>query len=204
VQMRALLRAAAGRKLSIMFPLITTVEEFRATRRLLELEKNRLESFGHAVPASIEIGTMLEVPALVWELDQLLPELDFLSVGTNDLMQFFFAADRGNPQTSQRYDFLSLPSLRLLAQVRDLCARHQVPVSMCGELGGRPLEAMALLGLGYERFSLPSASIGPVKRMIRSASQAKLQAALTQVLTEPPADMRAAMQQIADAQSIKL
>jgi phosphotransferase system enzyme I (PtsP) len=204
VQMRALLRAAAGRKLSIMFPLITTVEEFRATRNLLELEKTRLESFGHAVPTSLEIGTMLEVPALVWELDQLLPELDFLSVGTNDLMQFFFAADRGNPQTSHRYDFLSLAPLRLLAQIQEVCASHKVPVSICGELGGRPLEAMALLGLGYEKFSLPSASIGPVKRMIRSASQAKLQAAMSGLLSEPPVNMRDAVQQIADAQGVKL
>lgn len=204
VQMRALLRAAAGRKLSIMFPLITTLEEFRATRALLDLEKARLESFGHAVPASLEVGAMLEVPALVWELDQLLPELDFLSVGTNDLMQFFFAADRGNPQTSHRYDFLSLASLRLLAQIQSTCAAHKVPVSICGELGGRPLEAMALLGLGYERFSLPSASIGPVKRMIRSASQAKLQAALSSLLSEAPANMRDAIHQIADAQGVKL
>ncbi len=204
VQMRALLRAAAGRKLSIMFPLITTLDEFRASRDLLMREKQWLERFGHDVPDSIEIGTMLEVPALVWQLDKLLPELDFLSIGTNDLMQFFFAADRGNPLTSNRYDFLSLPSLRLLAHVRDLCAQHNVPVSICGELGGRPLEAMALLGLGYERFSLPSASIGPVKRMVRSAHQAQLGAAVHDLLQQAPADMRVAMQQIADAQAVKL
>ena len=121
------------------------------------------------MPEKIEIGAMLEVPALVFQLDRLLPELDFLSVGTNDLMQFFFAADRGNPQTSDRYDFLSLAAMRLLAQVREICDAHDVPVSICGELGGRPLEAMALLGLGYRRFSLPSASIGPSNaRCVRS------------------------------------
>jgi phosphotransferase system enzyme I (PtsP) len=204
VQMRALLRAAAGRKLSIMFPLITTVDEFLASRDLLMQEKARLEKFGHAVPEKIEVGTMLEVPALVWQLDRLLPELDFLSIGTNDLMQFFFAADRGNPQTGNRYDFLSLPSLRLLAHVRELCASHNVPVSICGELGGRPLEAMALLALGYNRFSLPSAAIGPVKRMVRSAHFARLQKDVEALLADPPDDIRAAMQQIADARSIKL
>ena len=204
VQMRALLRATADRKLSIMFPLITTVDEFRQSRDLLFGEKARLEKFGHAVPSQIEIGTMLEVPALVWQLDQLLPELDFLSVGTNDLMQFFFAADRGNPQTGSRYDFLSLPSLRLLAHVQEKCAAFDVPVSICGELGGRPLEAMALLALGFERFSLPSAAIGPVKRMVRSAHFTRLQSQMKTLLENPPEDMRAAVQELADTQSIKL
>lgn len=204
VQMRALLQAAAGRKLSVMFPLITTIDEFRACRALLFAERDRLVGFGHKVPAQIELGTMLEVPALVWQLDKLLPELDFLSVGTNDLMQFFYAADRGNPQTGTRYDFLSLPSLRLLAHVQAQCAAHDVPVSICGELGARPLEAMALLGLGYQKFSLPSAGIGPVKRMVRSAHAGKLRAAIADILDSAPDDMRAAMRQIADAQNIKL
>jgi phosphotransferase system enzyme I (PtsP) len=204
VQMRALLRAAAGRKLSIMFPLITTLGEFRASRDLLMREKQRLEKFGHAVPSKIEIGTMLEVPALVWQLDKLLPELDFLSVGTNDLMQFFFAADRGNPRTGQRYDFLSLPSLRLLAHVQALCSAHNVPVSICGELGGRPLEAMALLALGYTRFSLPSAAIGPVKRMVRSAHFARLKEDMAKLLEDAPDGMRLAVQDMAERHAIKL
>ena len=204
VQMRALLRAASGRTLSLMFPFITTIDEFRASKALLFAERDRLVSFGHQVPEKIELGAMLEVPALVWQLDQLLPELDFLSVGTNDLMQFFFAADRGNPQTGNRYDFLSLPALRLLAHVQALCAAHNVPVSICGELGGRPLEAMALLGLGYKKFSLPSASIGPVKRMVRSAHSEKLSHAVRQLLETAPDDMRASARQIADAHNIKL
>ena len=203
-QLRALLRAAAGRTLSVMFPLITTLDEFAKSRDMLMLERDRLTKFGHAVPETIEIGTMLEVPALVWQLDELLPQLDFLSVGTNDLMQFFFAADRGNPQTSDRYDFLSLPALRLLAHVQNLCANHDVPVSICGELGGRPLEAMSLVGLGYRRFSLPSASIGPVKRMVRSLNSQKLAAAVDDLLDDNPHDIRRAMLEIADAQAIKL
>ena len=204
VQMRALLKAAAGRTLSLMFPLVTTIDEFKTSRDLLFKERDRLVRFGHQVPDKIEMGTMLEVPALVWQLDQLLPELDFLSVGTNDLMQFFFAADRGNPQTGNRYDFLSLPALRLLAHVQSQCAAHRVPVSICGELGGRPLEAMALFGLGFRRFSLPSASIGPVKRMVRSLQSEKLTQAVQDLLHRAPDDMRAAMQEIADAQGVKL
>ena len=204
VQLRALLHAAAGRKLSVMFPMITTVEEFTKSRDMLFAERDRLASFGHRMPEKIDIGAMLEVPALVWQLDRLLPQVDFLSVGTNDLMQFFFAADRGNPQTSDRYDFLSLPSMRLLAHVRALCGAHDVPVSICGELGGRPLEAMALLGLGYRRFSLPSASIGPVKRTVRSVNTQRLQEAVNDALATNHIDMRPLMREIADAQGVKL
>ena len=119
-------------------------------------------------------------------------------------MQFFFAADRGNPRTGQRYDFLSLPSLHLLAHVRELCAKHDVPVSICGELGGRPLEAMALLALGYTRFSLPSAAIGPVKRMVRSAHFERLHKDIFDLLDAAPDDMRAAVQAMAEKRSIKL
>ena len=204
VQLRALLRAAAGRKLSLMFPLITTLEEFTQSRDMLFAERDRLESFGHKTPEKIEIGAMLEVPALVFQLDQLLPHLDFLSVGTNDLMQFFFAADRGNPQTSDRYDFLSLSAMRLLAQVREICDAHNVPVSICGELGGRPLEAMALLGLGFRRFSLPSASIGPVKRTVRSVNSHRLAAAVADAMKKNRSDLRPLMRQIADAQGVRL
>ena len=156
------------------------------------------------MPEKIEIGAMLEVPALVFQLDRLLPELDFLSVGTNDLMQFFFAADRGNPQTSDRYDFLSLAAMRLLAQVREMCDAHHVPVSICGELGGRPLEAMALLGLGFRRFSLPSASIGPVKRTVRSLNTQKLSAAIAEAMETGRSDLRPLIREIADAQGVRL
>lgn len=204
VQLRALLRAAAGRKLSVMFPLITTLEEFTESRDMLFAERDRLAKFGHKVPATIDVGAMLEVPSLVFQLDQLLPQVDFLCVGTNDLMQFFFAADRGNPQTSDRYDFLSLPAMRLLAQVRDMCAAHNVPVSICGELGGRPLEAMALLGLGYRRFSLPSASIGPVKRTVRSVNTKRLEQAVWGAMQKNRSDLRPLMSEIADAQGVKL
>ncbi len=203
-QLRALLKAAAGRQLSIMFPLITTVEEFERSRDLLLSEQARLVKFGHAVPKNLRIGTMLEVPALVWQLDRLLPQLDFLSIGTNDLLQFFFAADRGNPMIGQRYDLLSLPSLRLMSHVREVCQQYDVPVSICGELGSSNLEAMTLLGLGFHSFSVPSATVGPVKRMVRSTNLERLQNAVREALANPSGDLRARLHAIADAQGVKL
>ena len=203
-QMRALLRASNGRALNVMFPLITTVAEFRASRDLLHYERDRLASFGHKMPDNLIIGTMLEVPALLWQLDELLPEIDFLSVGTNDLMQFFFAADRGNPMIGHRYDFLSLPALRMLTQLREAAHQYNVPISICGELGRRPLEAMALLGLGYERFSLPAPAIGAVKRMIRSVHIKTLQGDMAALMCAPPDDLRGALQIMADRHNIRL
>ena len=203
-QLRALLRAAAGQPLSVMFPLVTTVAEFRAARALLDREYALAEKAGRKLPKTLSVGAMLEVPALAWQLDALLPLVDFLAVGTNDLMQFFFASDRSNPRLSSRYDLLSAPALGLLAHVCETCTHKGVPVSVCGEAGARPLEAMALLGLGFERFSMPSASVGPVKRMIRSANVARLRAAVADLRAAAPEDMRGGLQQIADGQGIKL
>jgi phosphotransferase system enzyme I (PtsP) len=203
-QIRALLKAAGGRRLSVMFPMLTTVEEFEQSYDLLMHENQRLQGFGHKVPSQLRVGAMLEVPALVWQLDRLLPKLDFLSVGTNDLMQFFFASDRGNPMVSARYDLLSLPSLRLLSHVREICDKHDVPVSICGELGGQPLEAMTLMGLGYRGFSLSSASVGPVKRMIRSVNMNRLDLAVSGALDAPEDDLRQQLMGIADGQGVKL
>jgi phosphotransferase system enzyme I (PtsP) len=111
---------------------------------------------------------MIEAPSLVWHLDALLPLTDFVSVGTNDLMQYLFAADRGNPRVSDRYDPLSTPALRVLKSIADEGRRTGTPVSVCGELAGRPLEAFTLIALGFERLSMPATGIGPVKRMVLS------------------------------------
>jgi len=124
--------------------------------------------------AKIEVGVMFEVPALLWELPQLLPKIDFLSVGTNDLVQFLFAADRGNPKLAQRYDTLLLPVLRLLGEVARACAEHRVPLALCGEMAGQPLDAMALVGIGFRVLSMAPGSIGPVKATIRSLELAPL------------------------------
>ena len=171
LQLRALICAAAGRELRVMFPLVASVEEFRAARALVETELAWAEKRGRAAPSSLRVGAMIEAPSLLWHLDALLPMTDFVSVGTNDLMQYMFAADRGNPRVSDRYDFLSPPALRALAAIQEACVATGTPVSVCGEMAGRPLEAFALVALGYDRLSMPPAGVGPVKRMVLSCDR---------------------------------
>jgi phosphotransferase system enzyme I (PtsP) len=167
-QMRALLRAAEGRDLWVMFPMIAEVPEFIAARQLVDMEVERAQRRGQTMPRSIRVGTMLEVPSLAWQLDQLMPLTDFISVGSNDLMQFLFASDRGNPRLSGRYDILSPPVFSFLRHLVAKAEHYGVHVSLCGEAAGRPLDAMALLGLGLRSISMPAASVGPVKLMVRS------------------------------------
>jgi len=169
MQLRALLAAAAGRELRVMFPMIATVDEFRAARALVERECDWASRRGRALPSRLRVGAMVECPSLLWHLDALLPLTDFVSIGTNDLLQYMFAADRTNPLVSDRYDPLSPPALRALAEIQQKCADYSTPVSVCGELAGRPLEAFALIALGYSSLSAPAAGVGPVKRMILSA-----------------------------------
>jgi len=136
---------------------------------------------------------MLEVPSLAEMLDQLLPRVDFISIGTNDLTQFLFAADRSEPRLAQRYDWLSPAILRFLKRVLDAARAAGVPARICGEMGGRPLEAMALIGIGAENFSITPAGVGPVKAMIRSLDAAAARSRLDQLLRKPPRDMRKAL-----------
>jgi phosphotransferase system enzyme I (PtsP) len=161
-QLRALLLAAGGRKLSVMFPMVATVAEFRVARALLVAEARRVRP----APESLSIGTMLEVPALLWQLPALLAEVDFISVGSNDLLQFLFAADRGSPALSGRYDLLSPPVLDLLDDLLRKAAAAGVPVSLCGEAASRPLEAMTLVGLGLTSLSMPAPGLLPVKALL--------------------------------------
>ena len=133
---------------------------------------------------------MLEVPGLVETLDLMLPHLDFLSIGTNDLTQFLFAADRAHPRLAERYDWLSPTVMRYLSRVVKLVAGTKVQLGVCGEMGGRPLEAMALLGIGIERLSITPAGVGPVKAMIRSLDLAALRADIPAMLARPAADPR--------------
>ena len=171
LQLRALISAAKGRDLRVMFPLIASVDEFRAARALVDEEVAWALRRGRAEPRRLLVGAMIEAPSLVWHLDALLAMTDFVSVGTNDLMQYMFAADRGNPRVSDRYDFLSPPALRAMKTICDACAETGTPVSVCGEVAGRPLEAFALIGLGFDRLSMPPAGIGPVKRMVLSCDR---------------------------------
>lgn len=175
-QLRALIRAAAGRTLRVMFPMIADVAEFDAARAILSLELDRQREAKGELPAKLEVGLMLEVPALLWQLPALCARADFISVGTNDLVQFLFAADRGNPRVADRYDPLSPASLKVLGEIARACAALGTPVTVCGEMAGRPIEAMALIGLGFRALSMAPAAVGPVKAMIRSLDIAALTA----------------------------
>lgn len=189
-QIRALLTAAAGRSLRIMFPMVAEIAEFRRARALVGKEIARLEKFGKEMPAELQIGTMLEVPSLVWQLDTLLPEVDFVSIGSNDLLQFLFASDRGNPRVATRYDFLSPAVLSFLRHIVKTCRAHGTPLTLCGEMSGKPLEAMALVGLGLRRISMSPAAIGPVKMMVRSLDAAKLAAFMEGLYALPDRSVR--------------
>ena len=184
-QVRALLRAAGGRELKLMFPMIAMVEEFDRAKALVEVELTHLRRHGHALPERVEIGTMLEVPSLLFQLEELLTRVDFLSVGSNDLMQFLYAADRGNPQVSTRFDTLSAPVLRALKNIVDMGRRHGKPVALCGELASQPIGALALAILGYRSLSLSPSAIGPVKALLLDLDCRKGELAILPHLAEP-------------------
>ena len=204
VQARALLEAAAGRTLNVMFPMVSEPWEFDQARALFETQRAWLEARGHKLPIQIRYGAMLEVPALAEVLDILLPNVDFLSVGTNDLTQFLFAADRAHPKLAVRYDWLSPSILRFLRRVTAEASAGGVPLAVCGEMGGRPLEAMALIGLGIERLSITPAAVGPIKAMVRSLDRPALIEAMAGMLARPPQDMRAALEQWAIDHGVEL
>src|SRR5579871_5905046 len=161
----ALLRAASGRELRLMFPMIAAVQEFDDAKELVERELTYLRRHNHKLPERVEVGTMVEVPSLLYQLDELLDRVDFLSVGSNDLAQFLFAADRGNPRVSSRFDDLSIPMLRVLQHIADRAEAHGKPVTLCGEMASKTVSALALIGLGYRQLSLVPSAIGPVKAM---------------------------------------
>ncbi|MBB4081694.1 phosphoenolpyruvate--protein phosphotransferase [Brevundimonas lenta] len=197
LQLRALLTAAAGRELRVMFPMIATVDEFRAARELVDVECAWAKRRGRELPALLRVGAMIECPSLLWHLDALLPLTDFVSIGTNDLFQYMFAADRTNPLVSDRYDPMSPPALRALAEIQRKCADTGTPVSVCGELAGRPLEAFALLTLGFTRLSAPAGGVGPVKRMILSADLAAARRGMANLLGSSSASIRGELETLA-------
>lgn len=192
-QLRALIRAAVAtdQPLSLMFPMVAAVSEFDAARLQLDKELARERRAGRPLPRSLHVGAMMEVPALAFQLPALLTRIDFLSVGSNDLIQFLFASDRGNPRTASRYDTLSPGVLAFLAHIVDQCSDSGVPVTLCGEMASEPLEAMALIGLGYESLSMSSPGIGPVKEMIRSMDRGAVAAMVRGALRDPDHSLRA-------------
>lgn len=203
-QARALLEAAAGRTLHVMFPMISEPWEFDAAHMLFEQQRQWLVDRRKKLPTAIRYGAMLEVPSLAEVLDKLLPKLDFLSIGTNDLTQFLFAADRAHPKLAERYDWLSAAILRFLNRIVQTCDAASVPVGVCGEMGGRTLEAMALIGIGVRRLSITPASIGPVKAMIRSLEMEPLKALMQQLIAEAPERPRDALLAYAEGAEIEL
>ncbi|RYY24468.1 MAG: phosphoenolpyruvate--protein phosphotransferase [Sphingomonadales bacterium] len=203
-QARALIEAGAGKTLSIMFPMVSEPWEFDAAKALFEAQRAWLVARGKKMPVEIRYGAMLEVPALAEVLDILLPKLDFLSVGTNDLTQFLFAADRAHPKLALRYDWLSPSILRFLKRVADACHAANVPVGVCGEMGGRPLEAMALIGLGIDRLSITPAAVGPIKAMVRSLPRAPLVETVQALLADGRTPIRAALIAWASEHSVEL
>lgn len=172
-QVRALLRAGAGCDMKIMLPMVATVNEFLRARLLVRRELAMLERDGRAAPASLKLGVMVEVPSLLFELPEIAREADFLSIGTNDLMQFLFAADRENSRVSERFDPLCAAGLRALRMIVEEAGRADCPVTVCGEMGGKPIEALALIALGYRSFSMSAAAVGPVKAMLRALDAGK-------------------------------
>ncbi|KAB2693437.1 phosphoenolpyruvate--protein phosphotransferase [Ochrobactrum sp. P6BS-III] len=184
-QLRALLKAAGGRELKLMLPMVTEVAEVKAAREIIEREVRHLSRFAHSLPTRMKLGAMVEVPALLWQLDELMTAVDFVSVGSNDLFQFLMAVDRGNSLISGRFDQLSPAFLRTLRHIVDTGNRHNTPVTLCGEMAGRPLTAMTLIGLGFRSISMSAAAIGPVKAMLGALDTTKLNALLNEELDKP-------------------
>ncbi len=205
-QVRALLRAGGGREVRVMFPMIATVEEYDSAKALVELELTHLRRHGHQLPERVQIGTMLEVPSLLFQLDELFERVDFLSVGSNDLMQFLYAADRGNNRVSNRFDPLSAPVLRVLKDIAEKAAKHGKPVALCGELASQPIGALALTILGYRTLSLSPSSVGPVKAMLLDLDCAKGAEVLLPALEQPIGSLsiRHRLEDFATAQGLQL
>ncbi|CDM59405.1 MULTISPECIES: phosphoenolpyruvate--protein phosphotransferase [Rhizobium] len=205
-QLRAMLKAAAGIELKLMVPMVTEVSEIAAVRDLLQKEVQHLSRFGHGLPRKLQFGAMLEVPALLWQLDELMSAVDFVSVGSNDLFQFSMAVDRGNARVSDRFDPLGKPFLRILRDIVRAGERNNTPVTLCGELAGKPISAMALLGIGFRSVSMSPASIGPVKAMLLGLDAEALAKVMNEALddTKSPTSMRDVLAHFADAHNIPL
>jgi len=205
-QIRALLRAAAGRALRIMFPMVTVVREFDQAKTMVERELTYLRQHGHMLPERIDVGTMIEVPALLYQLDDLFDRVDFVSVGSNDLFQFMFAVDRGNARVTDRFDTMAAPILRALRDI--VCKGKQAgkSVSLCGEMASQPLGALALIALGYRSMSVNATAHGPVKALILELDAAKAEAAMTEWLSTPydSVSIREKLKAFAEAEGLSL
>src|SRR5580700_4751365 len=205
-QLRALLRAAGSRALKIMFPMVATVQEFEQARELVERELTHLRRHGHKLPDEVQVGSMVKVPSLLYQLDELLEHADFLSVGSNDLVQFLYAIDRGNPRVADRFDALSAPVLRALKDIAEKAREYKKPVTLCGELASQPLGALALVAIGYRALSLTPSAIGPVKAMLLDLDCRKTAAFLSPLIDKPAGGMtiRAQLEKFAADNGLQL
>lgn len=203
-QVRALLRATAGEELRLLLPMVTAVGEVDMARAMIERELDLLKRRGTPGPRAVLVGAMVEVPSLLFELESFMPRLDFLSVGSNDLLQYLFAADRNNSRVNGRYDVLSIAPMRALLSIVEAANRHGKPLSLCGEMAGRPLEAMALLGLGFRSISMAPASIGPVKSMILSLDVEAFSTWLHEKVRNGEGNLRAALKRYAETNAVDI
>ena len=204
LQIRAMLMAGAGCDMKIMFPMIADVPEYLQAKAVVDKELAWQTARGHPAPRSLKLGVMIEIPSLLWQLDQLLPMVDFASIGSNDLVQFLFASDRQNPRLSGRYDPLSPAALGAIRMIVEKAQAHGKTVTLCGELGGRPLEAMGLVGAGLRSMSMVPSGIGPVKSMIRSLDQKKLWAFMEPLLRSPAHSLRGDLLEFAQRNGVVL
>jgi phosphotransferase system enzyme I (PtsP) len=205
-QLRAMIKAGAGRDMRIMFPMVATCDEFDRAKELVQREITHLTRHNYDMPTSLKLGIMIEVPSVLWALDEMLPRVDFVSVGSNDLVQYLFAADRDNRRVSDRFDALSPTVLRALKSITDKAAIYGTSVTLCGEIGGRPLEAMALIGAGYRNLSMSPASIGPVKAMLLALNASEVTSFLNDLLAQRTgaSSIRAELRAYAEGKGVPL
>ncbi|MFL5028681.1 MAG: phosphoenolpyruvate--protein phosphotransferase [Xanthobacteraceae bacterium] len=205
-QVRALLKAGSDRELKVMFPMIATVDEFDRAKAMVERELTHLRRHQYVLPERVEVGAMVEVPSLLFQLDELLERADFLSVGSNDLVQFLYAADRGNSLVASRFDPISAPVLRALKDIADRAQAHGKPVTLCGEMASKPLGALALIALGYRSLSVTASAVGPVKAMLIELDARKARSALLPLIDAPSkgVSLRAKLEAFAAAEGLQV
>ena len=204
IQVRAMLKAAPGRELRIMIPMVSAASEMKPLRDMVEKERVFLAKHGHNLPDKVLIGAMFEVPSLLFELDTFMPAVDFISVGSNDLMQFLFASDRTNARVASRFDVLSPAPLRALRTLIKSAKKHRVALNLCGEMAGRPLEAMTLIGLGMRSISMAPASIGPVKAMILSLNAEHITDCIEDLIKTSAPNIRESLRKFAAKERIEI
>ncbi|MFT6073386.1 MAG: phosphotransferase system enzyme I (PtsP) [Yoonia sp.] len=193
MQLQALLRGANGQPLDVMFPFITQISEFRAARAEMDKAIARETKLGHSLPSKLKVGAMLETPSLAFAPDVFFEEVDFISIGGNDLKQFFFAADRENERVRKRYDTLDISFLSFLEKVIKRCAASGTPLSFCGEDAGRPVEALCFAALGLHTLSMRPASVGPVKHLLRRVNLTEVKAVMDEATANGEQSVRRAV-----------